>query len=215
MSPRPSAPGSHFEPVVQAGCLFARRAAMHLAKPPWNPASTIEANIERMMPDFLSCVASQDEVNAADAWVLAVRQPELVCRLADLASTTRRILCAITEHETPGRDLLRENIGDSSWQLTWFGLDWFVVAFGPCYSVEHPRYSHSPDTAYLMMQPVISFERFGITTEPKSYPLRRRIRDDFAKRGLPLDEALMETSIMAEKFVKPLGIGDDAIRWWR
>lgn len=202
-----------FSQVVTNGCIFSRRAVIRFADPAWDFELGISENIIRVTPSFLAFVQSQCEPQAPDAWVLAIPDTELVSDVQALAATTKSVLCEMTRQEDSSRDLLTEDIADPAWQLTWYGMDWFLVAFAPCYPPSHPRFSHS-SSGYLMIQPVISFERFGVIIDPKSYPLRRRIRDDFARRGLPLDEALMETTVMAQKFVKPRHIGDHPVEWW-
>lgn len=209
---RDSQPDS-FSAVVAAGCVFAQRALISFASP-WIHARSLEENVAIVAPEFrrfATAVASGEEL---DAWVVELPAGELTTDVDVLGRSLRRFLVSLALVLSDGdRDLMSEQIETASWDLYLEGMDWFVIVFGPCYPGHHPRHS-DPKAAFVMLQPIVSFERFGVALGPKSAPLRSRIRRDFANRGLPLDEALMTTNIVAYKFVKPVNIGDPPIRWW-
>jgi FPC/CPF motif-containing protein YcgG len=203
-----------FSQVVGRSCSFAERARSVFATSYWNSTRGLRENLGAALPS-LNTFMQRQETERLDAWIFAIPNPVYASSVATLASTAHTILAFLADHDPFRSQGLTDMIETPEWEFYYAGVGLFVIAFAPCYPPSHPRWSCSTSTTYFLFQPVPSFERLGVHTDERSWKLRQHIRFDFARRGIALDEALMETSIEAYKYVKPVDIGAPPVKWWR
>jgi hypothetical protein len=106
-------------------------------------------------------------------------------------------------------------IQDPRWWLTFNGHPLFLATFAACYGPASSRYSFGADRTYFFFQTLESFlRRHDRRTNRLPESARERIREAFRGAGRPYDLAITLSPLEAERFVKPLRLGDPPVRWW-
>jgi hypothetical protein len=103
-----------------------------------------------------------------------------------------------------------------SWHLRFARHRYFVLTMGPCYPREHSRHSFGAAATFILLQPEAAFDR---VVRPQDSGLiaqsvRSAIRQQYHANGQAYDITITESPVEAQRFVKPLVIGGDPVRWW-
>ena len=94
-------------------------------------------------------------------------------------------------------------------------MSFFISTFSPFYPPDHPRHSPRHDSAFIFLQPEISFDHHGVTaSNPKRWSIKESIRANFEKRLSRYSVELVEQPIEALKYVKPFKVDGEPVRWW-
>jgi hypothetical protein len=102
------------------------------------------------------------------------------------------------------------------WHLRFARHRYFVLTMGTCYPREHSRHSFGAAATFILLQPEAAFDRVVRPQDGGLIPpaVRSTIREQYHSNGQTYDIAITESPIEAERFVKPLVIGDDPVHWW-
>ncbi len=201
-----------FSKVRKHGCSLEKQAKIQFATPPWDSDLSLEENLARSI-ESLNGFIENVEKDKLDIWIFTICDRRYSINLRILAKTTNRILSYLSDNDPARTNILGQAIETSEWKFSYANVKFFIIVMAPCYPHHHPRSSHSEILSYFLFQPIISFKRLNIK-EHGSMRMRTAIRRDFARRGSPLDEDLMDTEFEAYKYVKPIEIGDSPIKWW-
>ena len=207
------APGAAFRKIQrQAACVFAFRARIE-AVPPFPGTDGHAAGQAALRPvaDF----AARAEAEELDGLLIELVDPLCGESLPALATTVRDLLSGLIAADGGCPQKALTGAGSEHWWLTLCGTRWFALAFAPCYPPESPRFTFDSCSTFVLLQPVNSFDR---RATPKgaviSSEIRERIRHAYAADGCPYDPKLAQQDVEALKFVWPLLIGDEPVRWW-
>ncbi len=196
----------------QTACVFAARARIESVPPFQGPDGNAAGQVAfKTLADF----TARAEAEELDGLLIELVDPLCGESLIALAATVRDLLTALIASDGGCPQEALAEAGSEHWWLTLCGTRWFVLAFAPCYSAESPRFTFDSRSTFVLLQPVSSFDR---RATPKgaaiSSEIRQRIRHAYAADGCPYDHALAQQDIEAMKFVWPLLIGDEPVRWW-
>jgi hypothetical protein len=102
------------------------------------------------------------------------------------------------------------------WHLRFARQRYFVLTMGPCYPREHSRHSFGAAATFILLQPEAAFDRVVRPQDSGRIApaVRSTIRQQYHANGQAYDIAITESPVEAERFVKPLVIGDDPVHWW-
>jgi FPC/CPF motif-containing protein YcgG len=199
--------------VSKTYCPYARRADIQFA-PEWNKNLIIEENIMRFLP-FFDRFVQHEEREELDMFVVEVRDHEKIKSIDNFAKLLHYILYTLNKIDPTHKADLTHGIHSLEWNFTYNGLKFFVPTFAPFYSPTHARYSCSKDSAFIAFQPDHCFDRHGITSKnPRRHKITESIRSKFERGGAGYDIELVSHSIKAVRYIKPLLVGQDPIRWW-
>lgn len=197
----------------RAGCVFASRARIEAALPSSETdgfaAGTAAFSSVR---DF----ADRAETDELDGLLIELLDSLHGESLASLATAVRRLLTGLITADGSSEESALQEAGSEHWWLTLCETRWFVLVFAPCYPAASPRFTFGSSSTYVLLQPVSSFDRRatprGTTIAPE---IRERIRAVYAAEGCPYDGDLAQQDVESLKFVWPLHIGDEPVRWWQ
>jgi hypothetical protein len=199
--------------VSKTYCPYACRSKIRFA-PEWDKNLRIEENIKRFLPVFDKFV-QDEEPEALDMFVVEVCDHEDVRSIDNFARLLHYILHTLNKVDPTQRANVTDGILSKEWNFTYNGLKFFVPTFAPFYSTTHARYSYSMDSAFIAFQPDHCFDRHGITSKnPHRHKITESIRSKFERGGSGYDIELVSHSIKAIRYIKPLLIGQNPIRWW-
>lgn len=129
-----------------------------------------------------------------------------------LSTTTNRVLRGLARRDGIGAPF--GNPTSPHWRFMFRGEIYFVLAIGPCYPRTHARYGFEVHRTVLIFQPDTAFVRAAGKQGLITPTVRRRIRAKYELAGRPYDVALTESPVESHRFVKPLELGEEAVRWW-
>lgn len=86
----------------------------------------------------------------------------------------------------------------------------FLAVFSSIYESTHPRHSSVPGSTFFVLQTQASFKARNVREED-----RIRVRTAFAQNDQDYTAFLAKVRFEAEKYVKPLDLSDDPVRWWK
>jgi len=203
-----------FAPVIeQTHCPFAPSTKLW-GSFEWDHSKSLKANIENSVPTLVRfCKCSEPE--GLDVFLFEAHGEEYGATLTDVARTTIQVLTVLSDSDPSGNKCMDADILDKDWQFSFNSQRFFVSVFAPCYSTNHPRYSHSSKSTFIMFQPEFSFDRHGIHGGNLNLDkTKERIRKAFAANNSAYDVELVKQRQEAFLYVMPLNVGDPPIRWW-
>ena len=192
---------------AQTSCIFAAAAALW-STPTLDPADMADMRSLAVILNGFTRAAQRERLDG----LIAVFPAEHGQTIHALEALTNTVLRGLTR-----RDGFRRPFGDPArprWQFIHHGERYYVLAFGECYPATHSRYSFGSPHAMLMFQPDSSFRRAAGRNPRIPRPVRLRIRERYAHAGRPYESAHIDTPVVAESFVLPLGGDPAARRWW-
>jgi hypothetical protein len=196
----------------KAACVFAPRARIESA-PAFSGTEAYAAGAAAFgsVRDF----AARADADELDGLLIELVDPIHGDSPTTLATTLRSVLTSLVSADGGSPEAALQEANSDHWWLTLCGTRWFVLVFAPCYPSDSPRHTFGSSSTYVLLQPVSSFDRRAtprgttITQE-----IRERIRDAYAARGCPYDGELAQQDVESLKFVWPLQLGDQPVRWW-
>ncbi|MFJ6136253.1 hypothetical protein [Kitasatospora sp. NPDC092286] len=210
----PEKPSAGFRLIQQqAACAFASRARIE-AVPTFHGADAREAGLAAAprMADF----AVRVEADALDGLLIELSHACHGASVDALAVATREVLSGLLAAEGEDAGAALSEAGSDHWWLTLRGTRWFVLAFAPCYPAYSARFTFGSGSTYLLLQPVMSFDRHATPQGAViADEVRQMIRLAHVGAGCPYDSALAQQDVEALKFVWPLDRDDAPVRWWQ
>ena len=205
---------SRFQNLLKGTCCpYAQFASISFG-PAWQTDQSTRENLTRLLPYFDE-FAERAEDQKTDMFVVEVREPGHLKNIEVFSAFLRTLLTTLKEADPLRTGDLADGIDSPEWDFTYRGVRFFVLTFAPFYDERHGRHSHCEDTAFITFQPDQSFDRYGINKKsPKRRKISEAVRDAFEKSGIRYDFCLVTRSIKALRYVQPLGVGQDPIRWW-
>ncbi|WP_236793802.1 hypothetical protein [Amycolatopsis sp. GM8] len=195
-----------FTALLQStACPYARLATTRFVPVPYSPKS----------PDFLIMFRKRQPWLAdpgTDALIVAIHFSELGKTIDDHARLFRRLLNLVSDHEIAG------NILTPGWQLQIHRTRVFATLFSPLYPARNPRSIQKGTYGYVMLQPEHSFHKLlprNRLEEHQRVHIKHTIREAFDRSGKPYDALDRQPPTEAQKYVKPLHLGDPMIEWWK
>lgn len=89
------------------------------------------------------------------------------------------------------------------------GVSFFITVHAPVYKEKHSRHSFGSDLV-IGFQPYESFKRFNVKEAHQ-----QSVRKKFARDGKPYSPSVVvDSENELEKFIKPMKLTDDPVRWW-
>lgn len=146
-----------------------------------------------------------------DAVVIAIEQSELGSCLFEQSRTFRTVLELVSGTRDFGGVLT------PGWQLEIAGTRVFATFFSPIYPENNPRAVRGGGFGYVMLQPEHSFHRLlprEKLDSAKRETIKGSIRRAFCAAGSAYDPLDTVPATEAQKYVKPLCIGDPIVAWW-
>lgn len=205
---------SRFERIIRrTACPYAAGALIRYA-PKWIANLSPEQNTVRYQPDLDRFIETGAR-DALDMFVIEVRGVDDIHSLEGFSEILYRVLFTFHNLDPHRTGALTDGITTLDWDFVYRGVRFFIPTFAPFYDTQHPRYSHHAPSAFIVLQPDHCFTRRGICRNSPSRELTAQgIRDAFAERGSPYDVHLVSGSPKAERYIKPLKVGDPPVRWW-
>jgi NTP pyrophosphatase (non-canonical NTP hydrolase) len=180
----------------------------------WDPSKSLKANIENSLPTLMRfCKCSEPE--GLDVFVFEAYGDEYGATLTGVSRTTNQVLTVLSDLDPSGNKCMDADILNKDWQFSFNSQRFFISVFAPCYPPNHPRYSHSSKSTFIMFQPEFSFDIHGIHAgNPKLDKIKERIRKAFAANNSAYDVELIKQRLEAFLYIMPLNVGDPPVRWW-
>jgi NTP pyrophosphatase (non-canonical NTP hydrolase)/FPC/CPF motif-containing protein YcgG len=190
-------------------CVYANNAKMWGA-PEWLCGEGIDYNVNNLVPSLnrFSKICSNEGL---DVYVVAA-PATYGENIAALAKFLKTLLFTIGNADKTN-NCMQQKIDDPQWQFTFNNIRLFVTTFAPCYSSNSSRYNYGLNYTFVVFQPESSFNKNkiprGLDTK-----VRDKIRDNFIKNGQEYDNKIMQSTLEAIRYIKPLDLGDAPVRWW-
>ena len=171
--------------------------------PDWERADSARKNVGRITPVLLRFVhvAPNEGLDGAVIRVAGIRSLDDLCQylrtlLTELGRSPAHPSAMNVDPDLPG------------WVYSVHGMEFFVAVFSSIYDDRHPRYSCSSEYSYVLLQPRFAFKRRDLGDKDM-------IRKRFAERSQDY-QALSEKERGREalKFVKPMSLEGEPVRWW-
>ena len=212
-------------------CPFAKAAKLWGGKTPHSENNKdLEAQASdnvQALADFCVCSEKGEQI---DGFCIELDDP--LARAGgpeELGQCVKRMLTALADSDpcllannSKESNMTRVNyIGSCGWRFRFHNTDLFITTFAPCYPITSSRYAFGSDRAFLLLQPVLSFERHDLPedtphtdwSEPKTS--RDKTRKAFDKAGRRYHIPNTTNYPMAEHIVKPIrDDGVSVVRWW-
>lgn len=212
-----------FAPIKKGSrCLFAKAARLWGSKD-YDKTLTIEANVAASVPTLLQML-HRGEAEGLDGFVFEIRVTDLGADMEAFVACVRRVLCAISDCDPTGERSARKSyVGDRSWHFVFARFPIFVTTFAPCYGTNSSRFTYDadPHSVFILLQPEYSFLRHDLPADTphtawnQPRTIRDRIRVSFRNAGQPYEIPATVHYPASEHIVKPLEVGQPAIRWWQ
>jgi hypothetical protein len=193
------------ELVESTACPYARLADIHFIPVAYASGATDFLETFRMYQSRLG-------EPKTDAVIVAIGLSELGESIDEHARTFRQLL-QLLSGPSMSSDVLKPG-----WQLQIHQTRVFATMFSPIYPADNPRAISNGRYGYVMLQPEHSFHRLlpRDRLEPgQRMHIKSSIRDAFDRAGMPYDALDRDPPTEAQKYVKPLHIGDSMIEWWK
>ncbi|MBP9777676.1 MAG: HAD-IA family hydrolase [Rickettsiaceae bacterium] len=190
-------------------CVYANNAKMWGA-PEWLCNESIDYNVNNLVSSLsrFSKICSNEGL---DVYVVAA--PAVYGEnIAVLAKFLKSLLFAIANSDKTN-NCMQQKIDDPQWQYTFNNTRLFVTTFAPCYSSNSSRYNYGLNCTFVVFQPESSFNKNKIPRGMDT-KVRDKIRGNFIKNGQEYDNKIMQSTLEAIRYIKPLDLGDAPIRWW-
>jgi YqcI/YcgG family protein len=206
-------PLSKFSRVIGASkCPFAQKAK--LTARTIRLVDGLTQQVESLVP-VMTKFTSVAQKNKLDGVVIEIEAPTGVLTLPMFCDVFNSLLRTLAARDPLQQNCFAGDVLAPGWQFSFNSMRFFVTTFAPFYDPKHPRFSQSAESAFIYLQPEFSFDQHGIHAgNPQRTSIKEAIRRDFLLGGYSLDVPLIEQPHEALKYVKPLTIGDPAIRWW-
>lgn len=193
--------------IARTLCPFAVKARLHCG-PEYDTTCSLRDNLENSL-DALTRFTEKASLEELDAFVYRFPVSAIgaeVGQLARLMHTLVEIL--LTNDPVAPRRFVRWEAMVPQWRLSYAGVDYFAPVFSPIYRREHSRHTYGvSDCIFVLMQPNSSFHtRLG----NRAGKIRNNIRSRFDEAG----QAYSRFELEAHKFVLPLAVGDDPVKWY-
>jgi hypothetical protein len=198
--------------VCRSKCPFAKKAKLLGAT--LDPLRPIEAEVKSVEESLLSFtrIARKKKL---DGFVIELTNPQHIADLDAFCGAFNSVLRTLAADDPTHTDCFAGDVFAPKWQFSFNGMRFFITTFAPFYEMNHPRWSHSEEAAFIYFQPEFSFDHHGIHSgNAHRKNLKDAIRRDFISAGYHLDVALVEQPHEALKYIKPLTVGAKPIRWW-
>jgi len=191
----------------QTHCTFASRAKVWGA-PPYPDGSTLASYLESVPEPFTRFLALAEQ-ERLHGFVIELPDARFGSSIAQLSETVRRILGFLSERN-PGQSPSLE-VHQPGWNFMFQGSRCFVSSIAPCYGPDSSRYGFGATSTFVFLQLHSSFAHFRVPSG-EHRNVRLLIRAAYARNGRAYDG---NAPCEAEKFVKPLALGDPPVRWWQ
>uniref|UniRef100_A0A7S3KXU1 Uncharacterized protein n=1 Tax=Amphora coffeiformis TaxID=265554 RepID=A0A7S3KXU1_9STRA len=137
-----------------------------------------------------------------------------------LGHRARSVLTSLSDRDSAKENMMRKAyIGQRGWRFRLSGTDFFVTIFAPCYPSTSSRFSFGTPSAFVLLQPEVSFYRHKLSADspvtadpPKTIRGRTRLAFRNAGRSYHIPDTIHYP--LAEHIVKPLRDDGKAIVRW-
>ena len=137
-------------------------------------------------------------------FIVEIRETEFALDLENFAGIFYKLLHKIHLKDKNATEYFTRGIEKMSWDFTFDKVKFFVSTFAPFYENNHPRYSFSNDTCFVMFQPDKVFDKFGINSKnPKREEITKRVKELFLSKGFKYSLKYVRGSLKAERYLKP------------
>lgn len=174
------------------------------------------------MPSFLLFTNFHSHLNL-DGYLVQLSGDQFGSEVDLFAQVFCQLLETLAENDPSGKNCLADgiNIDSPKWVFEFNRVTFFITTFAPVYPPTHSRYTHEVNECFVLFQPEISFARHNLPPDtPKTnwdqpQTVRDRIRVQF--RASSRDYLIRDTVNypMSHDIVKPMGINDPPIEWWK
>lgn len=211
----------HFASVKQnTECLFARTSKIWGARPFLSTLS-LEDNVFRSIPMFIKfCNVGQSLY--LDGFLFEIPHQEFGQSPESFGRGVRRLMKCLSDHDPAKRKCMdRSYIDKRGWYFEFDKISIFVTTFAPCYPSCHSRYSFGAQGCFILFQPEFSFAAhdIGPDTPDTNWECPVTVRDKIrvAYKDAGRQYAIRDTVYYppAHDIVKPLGIHDPPVEWWK
>lgn len=199
--------------LANTRCPYAETAVIRYA-PLWNADLPIEENILSCIPHLNEFVA-HGKNEGLDVFVIEVLDQSYIHQIDSFSRLLNCVLLTLRNTDPTHTGRLNENITTLEWDFIYRDVEFFVPTFAPFYKSNHTRYSHVEKSAFIMLQPDHCFDRRGINSKnPERQLISQRVKARFEKAGYQYDTKLVTGTPKAVRYIHPLEIGQDWVKWW-
>ncbi len=193
-------------------CPFALKSKLWSVRN-WKDTYTVQSYLTDNI-DILNTFSELSEDLSLDGLVFEIKESDAIASLTGLKKLMRNFVYLL-EHDD-GIPLDPKKILNPNWQFAYNGLRQFLITFAPFYPRTNPRFSPISDTVYILSQPEPSFDRHipYPTEDTKTRRIKDRIRQSFELKKQPYDFSLTDSEYEALKYVKPIELGYNPVKWW-
>lgn len=193
-------------------CPYAVRAVL-VGAPDWDPLKDDETNIQAQKTAVVEFTAISRQLKLDGIVVpLSPRAAEGFDPFVKAVNSTLGVFA--DRSASYGDRPVWADIESPAWRYTIRGQQFFVSATAGFYGPTHSRYSGPNGEAFLLLQPMHTFDITGPLTSTRNARIKREIRGRFEDAGCSYDVRLVTQPIEALRYVKPLTVGAEGIRWW-
>jgi hypothetical protein len=182
--------------------------------PEWDSSRTVRENILLLLPSFDDFIEYGEE-KCLDMFVVEIRDSRYINNVHTLASLLHSILSNLHKVDPVSKWNLTDGITTMEWNFIYRGVKLFVPTFAPFYGRDHTRYSHQPESAFVVLQPDHSFSRRNINSKsPDRHLITGKAKARCEKMGYKYDADLVSGTPKAVRYIHPLVLGQDSVKWW-
>lgn len=147
-----------------------------------------------------------------DGFIIELPTTKFGANLEMLANTMNNVLRYLNKNDPKQSNCLDIEIESKSWQFNFNGIDLFFVTFAPFYPDSNPRKSISDKTFIFVQLQQMFKEKIP---RDRVTEVKKPIRTLFNNGNKDYDGIIMDNDFEAYKFVKPISLSGDAVKWWK
>lgn len=190
-------------------CPFAKKARV-VYGPDWCADLALEQNALRCA-NALEKFGARIEDERLHGLVVKVGTASVNPSFEEVRSAFGEFLFALGATEVSCGKCMTSDFLDLDWQFSHSGTRYFLNVFASCYTPPHSKHAYVQRGFYVFFQPERSFD-FCAGSSRKDVKLK--IREQFARSGMPYDGTQIDRRIEALLYMFPLEPFGDPVVWW-
>jgi hypothetical protein len=148
-------------------------------------------------------------------FVVEVQERRTIKSTTTLAPWLRALLQGLADADSRQRRVVTRGIEGKKWDFTFRSERLFLTIFAPFYEKNHPRYSESPRSAFVVFQGDFCFRSRGISGSMQNrVGLTHEVAACFLRRGYSYDLGLVTHPMKAARYLKPEDLSAGPVCWW-
>ena len=199
---------------TSTACPFAENAKIRYS-PDWDKSISLDSNLTNIISAFVD-FADTGIKEGVDLFVSEVREKSIIRSTDNLSGYLNKLLYEIHFRDVSAKTNFTEGIEKMEWDYVFNGIRFFIAVFASIYKPNHPRFAFNKDIAFVMFQPDATFDKYNINSQKETRAvITTKVMTLFEKRGFDYNIKLVQGSLKAVRYLKPLNPNGDPIEWWK